>query len=96
VLALSSTMPLEGMTANFADPRTRQMINGSTYLKNILGDAAHVRNDLGVNLVSQGRFGEAIDQFEEALRLQPDLAVARRNLTAAQQAQGRSSGGAAR
>jgi Flp pilus assembly protein TadD len=45
-----------------------------------------VRNDLGVNLVSQGRFREAIDQFEEALRLQPDLAVARRNLTAAQQA----------
>jgi hypothetical protein len=96
VLARAYMVPLEGMTANFADPRTRQMINGSTYLKTILGDAAHVRNDLGVNLVSQGRLGEAIDQFEEALRLQPELAVARRNLTFAQQARGRSSGGAAR
>jgi hypothetical protein len=96
VLAHAYMVPLEGMTANFADPRTRQMINSSTYLDTILRSAAIVRTDLGVNLASQGRVEEAIDQFEEALRLQPELAVARRSLTTAQQIRGRArEGGAA-
>ena len=85
VLARAYMVPLKGMTADFADPRTREMIKGSTYLGTILRTAAKVRNDLGVKLVSQGKLREAIDQFEEALRLQPELAVARRNLTTAQQ-----------
>ena len=85
---LSARRASEGMTANFADPRTRQMIKSSTYLDAILHNAAIVRTDLGVNLASQGRLKEAIDQFEEALRLQPELAVARRRLTTAQQVRG--------
>jgi Flp pilus assembly protein TadD len=48
-----------------------------------------VRTDLGVNLASESRLEEAIEQFEEALRLKPELATARRYLTAAQQARGR-------
>jgi tetratricopeptide (TPR) repeat protein len=88
VLAHVYMVPLEGMTANFADPRTRQMIKSSTYLDTNLHNAAIVRTDLGVSLASQGRLEEAIDQFEEALRLQPELAVARRNLTTAQQVRG--------
>ena len=89
VLARAYLVPLEGMTANFADPRTRQMIERSRYLGTILRSAAIVRADLGVSLASEGRVEEAIEQFEEALRLQPELAVARRSLTAAQQARGR-------
>jgi spermidine synthase len=85
VLARVYMVPLEGMTANFADPRTRQMIKSSTYLDTVLDNAAIGRTKLGVDLVSQGRLEEAIDQFEEALRLQPELAVARRNLTTARQ-----------
>ena len=89
VLARAYLVSLEGMTVNFADPRTRQMITGSMYLDTILRSAAIVRTDLGVNLASAGRLEEAIEQFEEALRLQPELAMARRYLTAAQQARGR-------
>ena len=85
---------LEGMTANFSDPGTRQMIKSSTYLDTILSNAAIVRTDLGVDLASRGRLEQAIEQFEEALRLQPELAVARRNLTTAQQARGRATEGA--
>ena len=85
VLARVYMVPLEGMTANLADPRTRQMIKSSTYLDTVVHNAAIGRTELGVNLASQGRLEEAIDQFEEALRLQPELAVARRNLATAQQ-----------
>jgi spermidine synthase len=94
LLARVYDVPLEGMTANFSDPRTRQMIKSSAYLDTVLSNAAIVRTDLGVDLASRGRLEEAIDQFEEALRLQPELAVARRNLTTAQQARGRSTEGA--
>ena len=86
VLARAYLVPLEGMTANFADPRTQKMIKGSRYLDTILHSAAIVRTDLGANLASEGRLEEAIEQFEEALRLQPELAVARRYLTTAQHA----------
>ncbi len=93
LLARAYMVPLRGMAANLADPRTREMIEGSTYLDTLLRDAAAVHNDLGVNLVLEGRLEEAIEQFEEALGLQSDLASARRNLTAAQDVLGRSSGG---
>jgi Flp pilus assembly protein TadD len=86
VLARAYMVPLEGMTANFADPQTQKMIKGSRYLDTILHSAAIVRTDLGANLASEGRLEEAIEQFKEALRLQPELAMTRRYLAAAQQA----------
>lgn len=86
VLARAYMVPLEGMTANFADPQTQKMIKGSRYLDTILHSAAIVRTDLGANLASEGRLDEAIEQFKEALRLQPELAMTRRYLAAAQQA----------
>ena len=89
VLARAYMVPQKGMTANFADPQTKQMIERSAYLDTLLRSAATVRNDMGVNLVSEGRLEEAIDEFEEALRLQPELASARRNLTAAQEIRAR-------
>ena len=89
VLARAYLVSLEGMTANFADPATRQMIKESSYLNTILSSAAIVRTDLGVNLASEGRLDEAIEQFEEALRLQPELAMAQRHLTATRQVRGR-------
>ena len=93
LLARAYMVPLRGMTVNFADPQTRQMIERSPYLDTLLRDAATVRNDLGVNLVLEGQLEEAVEQFEEALSMQPELASARRNLTAAQKILGRSSPG---
>ncbi len=46
-------------------------------------DSAEVRNNLGVSLASQGKMDEAIDQFQQALTVQPEFADARRNLTMA-------------
>ena len=96
VLARAYMVPLEGMGANIADPRTRQMIKTSAYLDTILHNTALVHNDIGLNLVSDGRLEEAIGEFQEALRLQPDLATARRNLIAAQQVRSSSGEGTIR
>jgi tetratricopeptide (TPR) repeat protein len=48
-----------------------------------------VRNDYGVALALHGRLPEAIEQFKEALRLQPDYVDARTNLARAQAVRGR-------
>ena len=50
-----------GPDVNLADPRTRQMIEKSAYLNQMLRNAAAVRNDLGTRLVVEGRLDEAID-----------------------------------
>ena len=46
-------------------------------------------NNLGLALASQGRVAEAIEQFEQALRIQPDYAAAHNNLGVAMAGQGR-------
>ena len=43
-------------------------------------DYVRARVNLGSSLAALGRYDEAIAQFTEALRLQPDLDEARRNL----------------
>jgi Flp pilus assembly protein TadD len=43
-------------------------------------DHAQAHNDLGVALVGTGQFQEAIEHFEQALQLTPDLPDARYNL----------------
>jgi Flp pilus assembly protein TadD len=44
------------------------------------------RGKLGIVLLKQGHFDEAISQFQQALRLQPDDAETQENLTAAEAA----------
>jgi tetratricopeptide (TPR) repeat protein len=43
-------------------------------------DSADAHNNLGSALASQGELDEAIDQFQQALALQPALVDAQRNL----------------
>jgi len=43
-------------------------------------DSAEAHNNLGIALASQGKLDEAIDQFQQALRLQPAFVDAQRNL----------------
>ena len=42
--------------------------------------SAQTRNNLGISLARMNRFPEAIEQFEQALRIQPDFEQARSNL----------------
>ena len=84
LLARAYMVPAQGLRGDLADPQTRQMIETSPYLDTILRNAALVHDDLGLDLMSNGRLDEAIGHFQEALSLQPELAAARRNLRAAQ------------
>lgn len=58
-------------------------IEGSAYLGEIVPESARLHNVLGVAHAGKGQFEEAITEFREALRLEPDLAVTYRNLGAA-------------
>ncbi len=84
LLARAYMVPIQGLPEHMDDPRTREMIRTSPYLDGILRNAALVHNDMGLDLMSNGRSSEAIGHFQEALSLQPELAAARRNLRAAQ------------
>jgi Flp pilus assembly protein TadD len=48
-----------------------------------LAGAAEVHNDFGVVLARLGRASDAVIQFREALRLNPNFAAARANLAMA-------------
>ena len=45
---------------------------------------AEAHNNLGIILAKQGRLDEAVSQFVEALRIDPDFTKAKRNLQKAQ------------
>ncbi len=68
--------------ADLSEPASRRIIEQSTYLRLLLRNAANVRNDIGLRLVSQGRLDAAIDQFREALALRPEFTAAEDNLSA--------------
>jgi Tfp pilus assembly protein PilF len=48
----------------------------------MLRNAAMARNEMGLRLASQGNVEAAVAQFEEAVRLGPELEAARANLAA--------------
>ena len=55
--------------------RTRTaLVAGSAYLGAIVPESADVHNILGIALAQQGRIDEAIAEFREALRLDPESA----------------------
>jgi Flp pilus assembly protein TadD len=53
----------------------------------LLPDYSNARINLGIALGSAGRLDEAINQFQEAIRLKPDDPDARNNLTRALEVQ---------
>jgi len=65
--------PAEG-AGSVADPRITRLIDGSPYLREILGFHASRRNARGDALAAEGKFDEAIMEFRNGLRLNPDSA----------------------
>ena len=75
--------PTEGARLrSLADPGTRT-IAGSAYLGAIVPETGDLHNLLGIALAAGGKFDEAIVEFREALRLEPDSARTHWNLGAA-------------
>ena len=68
-----------GRTRAVAEGRTR-MIAGSAYLGAVVPESADLHNVLGTAFAAKGRSQEAITEFREALRLDPDSATAHWNL----------------
>ena len=64
------------------------MIAGSAYLGAIVPESADLHNTLGIALAAGGEFHEAIAEFGEALRLDPDSAMTHWHLGAALAAAG--------
>jgi spermidine synthase len=60
-----------------------RVIAGSAYLGTVVPESADVHNLLGIAAASRGALGEAIAQFREALRLEPDFAATHWHLGAA-------------
>ena len=60
-----------------------RVIAGSAYLGTVVPESAEVHNLLGIADASRGALGEAIAQFREALRLEPDFAATHWHLGAA-------------
>jgi Flp pilus assembly protein TadD len=56
----------------------------------VMPNSAGAHNDLGTALASMGQLGQAIEQFKQAVGLEPEFDEARRNLTSATQARRRS------
>jgi len=59
------------------------MENAITHYKtaiNINSNSPQAHSNLGMLLAQQGNLKEAINYFQEALRFQPDLILARKNL----------------
>ena len=75
--------PVEGARARNLAARQSRTIAGSTYLGAIVPESADVHNILGIGLAEKGRVGEAIAEFREALRLEPDSARTHWHLGAA-------------
>jgi len=50
--------------------------------------AVEAHNNLGIALGRKGRLEEAVNEFQEALKLNPDYAEAQHNLSSALQAVG--------
>jgi Flp pilus assembly protein TadD len=63
-----------------------RLANAATLYRESLGfrhDDAELHSDLGTVLAKQGRFREAVPEFETAVRLDPNLEAAKHNLQAA-------------
>jgi len=84
-----SIPPAEGL-GSVVDPQTEKMIHGSPYLRDVLSDHTVRRNARGVALAADGKFDQAIVEFRNALRLNPESAATRWNLGRALESQGAS------
>jgi Flp pilus assembly protein TadD len=51
----------------------------------VMPNSAGAHSDLGIALASMGQLGQAIDQFKQAVGLEPEFDEARRNLASALQ-----------
>jgi spermidine synthase len=75
--------PIEGARARNLAERQGRTIAGSAYLGAIVPESAELHNVVGIGLAQKGRIDDAIAEFREALRLEPDSAMTRWHLGAA-------------
>jgi spermidine synthase len=80
--------PVAAVAAAAGAPAQRRML-GSLYLGGIVPDTDAVHNVIGVQLLREGRYGEAADAFREALKRRADSVDANRNLGTALAESGR-------
>jgi Flp pilus assembly protein TadD len=69
----------EVAAAALAAPGQRRIL-GSAYLGTVVPDTDAVHNVIGVTLLREGRYGEAAEEFREALKRRADSVDANRNL----------------
>jgi spermidine synthase len=79
--------PTEG-AGSVSDPQTKQLIEGSPYLKELLAFHASRLNGRGGVLASSGKLDDAIAMFRDGLRLNPESAEIYWNLGRALVARG--------
>jgi spermidine synthase len=66
--------PADVLRARSLADRQDRVIAGSAYLGAIVPESADLHNVLGIALADRGKFDEAIAEFREALRMEPDAA----------------------
>ena len=71
--------PVEG-PGSPADAQTQEIIRGSAYVRDLIAEHVARRNARGAALATDGRLDEAIEEFRNVLRLDPDSAQTHWNL----------------
>jgi spermidine synthase/Tfp pilus assembly protein PilF len=74
------TLPPSDGVGSPSDAQTREIISGNAYIRDLIAEHVARRNARGAALATDGRLDEAIEEFRNVLRLDPDSAETHWNL----------------